>query len=33
MIGSTNTLVDKKGGYIIPDKIETYSWERLPNTP
>ena len=33
MIGTTNTLIDKKGGYITPDMIETYSLERLPNTP
>ena len=33
MIGSTNTLVDKKGGYIIPQMSSSFKWVKNSNIP
>ena len=33
MIGSTNSLVTKKGGLIIPEIYKSYSWQSMPQLP
>ena len=30
MVGSTNSLIDKKGGLINPNIETKFSWEKIP---